>query len=58
MIAAWVVRGPQGMWLGGVRSDGGPYWRLRRRDAVRYRDLAEAEAAAAWCSGTVEVSSW
>jgi hypothetical protein len=52
--AAWVVRGPNGMWLGGRRHDEGPLWRLFRKDAARYRTRQDAEVAARWSGGTVE----
>lgn len=53
----FVVRGgppPGRMWLGGVRHDGGPWWRLWLANARRYRTRQGAAAAAAWCGGTVE----
>jgi hypothetical protein len=52
----FVVRGgPYGtMYLGGVRYDGGPWWRLWVSSARRYAVRVEADSAATWSGGRVE----
>ena len=53
----WVVKAGDGrnLWLGGVRNDGGPFWRLSRANATRYKRQDLAADAARRCGGVLEV---
>ena len=52
-----VLNAERRMFLGGRRSDGGPLWRLRPGDALRFATLADAEEAARWSGGVIEERS-